>query len=55
MTNLTIHNSNKQQSLQKHKESFFSILIKQLVCNKKFNIEYLQLSRVDFIHFILMH
>jgi len=37
------------------KKTLFGIFIKQFVCNKKFNIEYLQLSRVDFIHFLFMH
>jgi len=31
MTNFTIHNSNRQQNLQKHKETHFGIFVKQLV------------------------
>jgi len=51
LTNLTIHNSNRQQSSQKHKETLFGILSNNW-CAQKFNIDYIQLSKLDFI---LMH
>ena len=33
----------------------FSVFYQTIIVQQKFYIEYLQLSRVDFIHFILMH
>jgi len=37
---LTIHNSNRQQSSQKHKETLFDILSNSCV-QQKFNIDYI--------------
>lgn len=52
MSPFTIYNSTKQQNSSKHKNFFF---IKQLKCNKKVNIEYVQMSKLHFNHFIFMH
>jgi len=54
MTNLTIHNSNRQQSSQKT-QKLFLVFYQTIGVQQKFNIDYIQLSRLDFIHFILMH
>jgi len=51
ISQLTIQIENKAYKNTKKRFLYF---IKQLVF-KKVNIEYLQLSRLDFIHFILMH
>jgi len=54
LTNLTIHNSKRQQSSQNIKKLF--LVCYQIVgVQHKFNIDYIQLSILDFIHFILMH
>jgi len=54
MTTLTIHNSNRQQSSQNTKK-LFSIFYQIVGVQHKFNIDYILLSRLDCIHFILMH
>jgi len=54
MINLTIHNLNRQQRYKSTKKLFL-LFYQTIDMQQKFNIDYIQLSRIDFIHFILMY
>jgi len=55
MTNLIIHNSNRQQNSHKNTKKLFLVFYQTISVQQKFNIDYIQLLRLDFIHFIPMH
>jgi len=41
--------------LTKTQRNIFLVFYQTVGVQQKFNIDYIQLSRLDFIHFILMH
>ena len=51
------HNSQLKQKtkLTKTQRNIFLVFYQIVGVQQKFNIDYIQLSRLDFIHFILMH